>query len=458
MPDINVQPIGGMRDFLPVEVRKRQYILDIIKETYKKYGYVPIETPALERLEVIYGKTGEETDKLIFEILKRGEKLEDAIEKSEQLSEYGLRFDLTVPLSRFYASNIGKLPRIFKRYQIGPVWRAERSQKGRYREFYQCDIDIIGSDSPYNEVEIILATIEAVEKLGFEQFAVNINDRRILYQILKILDIFVVDEVLIIIDKMDKIGKKEVGRQLTEIIGDDKTNKLMIILDSIEKAETSLERITMLESAIKQLGSDDTSEDINDRPYNDLKRIISTIEGVGIQRGEIIFNPYMVRGMAYYTGPIFEITCPNVPFSLAGGGRYDKLIGIYSKYDVPACGISIGFERIYYLMDERNMFPEGMEQNEIFITVFSQDLMVDCFKIARKLRDAGFNVFVYPDPDVKISRQLASALKNNFKIAIFYGEDEKKGNCLTIKNLDENKQDTLAMDLVINYLNTQLRC
>ncbi|MBD3228417.1 MAG: histidine--tRNA ligase [Candidatus Lokiarchaeota archaeon] len=451
---INVQPPSGMRDFLPQEVKKRRYILNIIKDAYEKYGYLPIETPALERLEVIYGKTGAETDKLIFEILKRGEKLEDAIKNSEQLSEYGLRFDLTVPLARFYANNIGNLPGLFKRYQIGPVWRAERAQKGRYREFYQCDIDVIGSDSPFNEVEIILATMDAFYALGFEDFVININDRRILFQILKSLDIYLRDEVLISIDKLDKIGKKEVLKQLIEIIGEDKANKIMIVFDSVAKAKGSIDRINILENAITNLSGSD--EVYDSTPYDQLRLIIDTIDAVG-EKKNIIFNPYMVRGMTYYTGPIFEITIQDVSFSLAGGGRYDELIGVYNKYDVPACGISIGFERIYYLMCERAMFPKDIEKNEVFMTVFTKELMTDCLKIAKDLRGEGFNVFVYPDFNDKIGRQITSALKNNFKIALFYGEDEKKKNCISVKNLDLNKQDTIAMDLLVDYIKTQLK-
>ncbi|MHA1253630.1 MAG: ATP phosphoribosyltransferase regulatory subunit, partial [Candidatus Helarchaeota archaeon] len=194
----------------------------------------------------------------------------------------------------------------------------------------------------------------------------------------------------------------------------------------------------------------------DDIPYKDLHLIAKTLEDIGIENGQIIFNPYMVRGMTYYTGPIFEITIADVPFSLAGGGRYDKLIGNYFKYDVPACGISLGFERIYYLMEEQNMFPEDLDQNEIFMTVFSPELMKDSFEIANMLRKSGFNVFLYPDPNDKLSKQLAFALKNNFKIAIFYGDDEKKNKCLTVKNLVLNKQDTVSQDLVINYITKQL--
>ncbi|MHA1753533.1 MAG: histidine--tRNA ligase [Candidatus Helarchaeota archaeon] len=453
MPNINLNPPSGMRDFLPLEVEKRNYILNIIKRTYEKYGYMSIETPAMERLEVIYGKTGNEQDKLIFEILKRGEKLEKALKSSERLSDYGLRFDLTVPLSRYFANYYAQLPRIFKRYQIGPVWRAERSQKGRYREFYQCDIDVIGSSSSYNEIEIILATVDAFTELGFENFIINLNDRRILYQILKILEIFSAEDTLIILDKIDKIGRKEVIRQLNEIIGEDKTNKLLIIFDSVEKIENAAEAIKKFELAVKILNS----KEFQEKPYSDLYLIADTLEKIGLKKGKIIFNPYMVRGMTYYTGPIFEITIPDVPFSLAGGGRYDELIGKYHKYNTPAVGISIGFERLYYLMNEREMFPDDLLQNEILMTVFSQEFMIDSFKIADLLRSAGFKVFLYPEPNDKISRQLAFAIKNNFKIVIFYGENEKKNNSLTIKNLALNKQDTLAMDLVENYIRTQLK-
>ncbi|MHA1231198.1 MAG: ATP phosphoribosyltransferase regulatory subunit, partial [Candidatus Helarchaeota archaeon] len=293
MTDLNLSPPSGMRDFLPLEYKRRNYILDIIKRTYEKYGYTGIDTPAMERLEIIYGKTGEEQDKLIFKILKRGEKLERAIKNSEELSDYGLRFDLTVPLSRFYANYNAQLPRIFKRYQIGPVWRAERAQKGRFREFYQCDIDVVGSDSPYIEVEIILATVDVFTELGFKNFIINLNDRRILYQILNILEITKPEDTLIIIDKIDKIGRKEVVRQLNDLIGEHKTERLLTIFNSVESTDLASEAIKKFELAIKIM----TSGKFDDIPYKDLHLIAKTLEDIGIENGQIIFNPYMVRGM-----------------------------------------------------------------------------------------------------------------------------------------------------------------
>ena len=333
------KPVTGMKDILPSEMQIRDYVIRVIKETYGKFGFNTIETPCVENIGNLSSKNGGENEKLIFKILKRGEKLNLETAREElDLVDGGLRYDLTVPLVRFFSNNGNNLPSPFKALQIGPVWRADRPQRGRYRQFYQCDIDILGEPSNLAEIELILATTTTLGKLGFKGFQIRINERRIL----KAMAAYSgypeesYDLVFIILDKMDKIGLDGVADELIkEGFEKESVDKYLSLFKGMEAAESRLEYVA---DKIK----DFLDEDIK----NNLKEIIDSVSATKSSDFEIIFDPTLVRGMSYYTGTIFEIAIPEFGGSCGGGGRYDKMVGQFTGKDTPACGFSIGFERI----------------------------------------------------------------------------------------------------------------
>ncbi len=336
---LSKKPVTGMKDIMPAEMQLRDYVIGVIKETYGKFGFTSIETPCVENIANLSSKQGGENEKLIFKILKRGEKLNLETAKGEEdLVDGGLRYDLTVPLVRYYSNHANELPSPFKALQMGNVWRADRPQKGRYRQFMQCDIDILGEPSNLAEIELILATTTTLGKLGFRGFQIRINERRIL----KAMAAYSgfpeesYDQVFIILDKMDKIGLDGVAAEL-------KGNGFGE--ESVEEAENGLVYLTeKLEGTLDaEVGQS-------------LKEIIASVKATKASEFEIVFDPTLVRGMSYYTGTIFEIAMPEFGGSCGGGGRYDKMVGRFTGKDVPACGFSIGFERIILIMME-NGFP-----------------------------------------------------------------------------------------------------
>ena len=339
---LNKKPVTGMKDVLPAEMQIRDYVMSVIKENYRKFGFTPIETPCVESIENLSSKQGGENEKLIFKILKRGDKLNLATAQSEaDLVDGGLRYDLTLPLARYYANNAAVLPKPFKALQMGSVWRADRPQKGRFRQFVQCDIDILGEPSNLAEIELILATTTTLGKLGFSGFKVRINERRIL----KAMAVYAgfaeeeLDNVFIILDKMDKIGKDGVKEDLIANGFDaDKVEKYMALFDTLADCLEA--------DVIKSL--------------SEIKESVSSTVDTDF---EIVFDPTLVRGMSYYTGTIFEIEMPQFGSSVAGGGRYDKMVGRFTGQDTPACGFSIGFERIItILMDENFQIPDQAQK------------------------------------------------------------------------------------------------
>ena len=432
---MKLNPAEGLRDFKPEEYFKREYLIEKIQEVFKKYGFLPIDTPVMERKEILEGKSGEETEKLIFRIQKRGDKLKKALKDEENLpsnlSDLALRYDLTVPLARFYARNRNDLPRIFKRYHIAPVWRAERAQVGRYRELYQCDVDVIGSGSPFIEAEVILVVAEILSNLGFKEFTVRINDRRLLKALMKAVNIptDLHDKILITIDKLDKIGLDGVKIELAERgLKENTIQELIKTINELGKEKNSLKAIEAAEKFLKN--HLDEEENI----FEHLKKIVETISLVGFTSGNFEFDPFLVRGMAYYTGPIFEISSPVVPFSIAGGGRFDNLIENLSGQKAPACGFSIGFERILLIMNEQNMFPENLGKIDVFIPLFSEDFFVEALKLANSLRTHGLTVEVFPEA-LKINKQMKIANKKGVSNVIFLGEDEIKSKKINVKNM-----------------------
>ena len=342
---LNKKPVHGMRDILPEEMQIRDYVQSVIKDTYRKFGFTAIETPCMESISNLTSKQGGDNEKLIFKVLKRGEKLNVAQALTEEeVVDFGMRYDLTVPLVRYYSNNSASLPSPFKALQIGSVWRADRPQKGRYRQFMQCDIDIFGEPSNLAEIELILATTTTLGKLGFEGFEIRINDR----QILKAMAAYsgfaedAYDSVFITLDKMDKIGQSGVEAELLEK-GFEKScvDKYLALYRELDQQENSVAYLAqtlqgVLEPAVAQ----------------GLQEIIDSVSATKAADFKMVFDATLVRGMSYYTGTIFEISMPQFGAACGGGGRYDKMVGKFTGQDVPACGFSIGFERIIMLLME----------------------------------------------------------------------------------------------------------
>ncbi|MGN0306672.1 MAG: histidine--tRNA ligase [Lachnospiraceae bacterium] len=342
---LSKKPVTGMKDILPAEMQIRDYVISVIKETYAQFGFTGIETPCVENIVNLSNKQGGENEKLIFKILKRGEKLNlQEAETEADLVDGGLRYDLTVPLVRFYSHNAANLPSPFKALQIGPVWRADRPQRGRYRQFYQCDIDILGEPSNLAEIELILATTTTLGKLGFKGFEIRINERRIL-KAMAAYSGFAEDSydlVFITLDKMDKIGLEGVEKELKEAgFKAEAVEKYLSLFKGMEAAEDGF---AWLLEEIKACLEEGIGEN--------LREIITSVETVKQADFKMVFDPTLVRGMSYYTGTIFEIAIPQFGGSCGGGGRYDKMVGNFTGKDTPACGFSIGFERIVLLLLE----------------------------------------------------------------------------------------------------------
>ena len=342
---LSKKPVTGMKDILPKEMQIRDYVISVIKESYGKFGFTSIETPCVEHIENLTNKQGGENEKLIFKILKRGEKLNlETAQTETDLVDGGLRYDLTVPLVRFYSAHASELPSPFKALQMGNVWRADHPQRGRYRQFMQCDIDILGEPSNLAEIELILATTQTLGRLGFKGFQIRINERRIL----KAMAAYSgfpeesYNNIFIILDKMDKIGLDGVEAELKERgFAQECVEKYLGLFNGLSQAENGL---SYLAEQLKDV--------LEPEVHENLKEIINSVEATRSADFEVVFDPTLVRGMSYYTGTIFEIAMPEFGGSCGGGGRYDKMVGKFTGNEVPACGFSIGFERIILLMLE----------------------------------------------------------------------------------------------------------
>lgn len=383
------KPMTGMKDILPKEMQIRDYLISIIKDTYSKFGFTSIETPAVENIQNLSSKQGGENEKLIFKIMKRGEKLNLETAASEaDLVDGGLRYDLTVPLVRFYSNNMSELPSPFKALQIGSVWRADRPQKGRFRQFYQCDIDILGEPGNLAEIELILATTTTLGRIGFKNFKIKINDRRIL-KAMAAYSGFAEEEydnVFIILDKMDKIGIEGVKAELIEAgYPVEAVEKYVALFDGIYAAENGL---TYVAEAITDYLDAEVREG--------LQEIIDSVEGTKTCDFDIVFDPTLVRGMSYYTGTIFEIEVPEFGSSVGGGGRYDKMVGKFTGQDTPACGFSIGFERIITILMDNNFEIPNNTNNVAFLIEkgIQSDVLCNIIQEAQKLRHNGYKVLV----------------------------------------------------------------
>lgn len=386
---LSKKPVTGMKDILPEEMKIRNYVQYVIKDTYKAFGFTQIETPCVENISNLTNKQGGENEKLIFKILKRGEKLNlETAQTDMDVVDNGLRYDLTVPLVRYYSNNANNLPSPFKALQMGSVWRADRPQRGRYRQFMQCDIDILGDPSNLAEIELILATTTTLGKLGFKNFQIRINERRIL----KAMAAYSgfpeesYDSVFIILDKMDKIGLEGVKEELIKYeFSEESVNKYVSLFKEIEQQANPIDYL---------------AEKLGDYMEDDVKQwmneIIESVKATKSSDFEIIFDPTLVRGMSYYTGTIFEIAIPEFGGSCGGGGRYNKMVGKFIGHDVPACGFSIGFERIVLLLMEQGFkIPE--EYNKVAYLIekgVKEDALCDVIAQAQEERKNGTQVLV----------------------------------------------------------------
>lgn len=386
------KPVNGMKDILPEEMQIRDYVMNVIKEVYRSFGFTPIETPCMEHIGNLSNKQGGENEKLIFKVLKRGEKLNlETAETENDVVDFGMRYDLTVPLARFYSNNSNNLPSPFKALQMGSVWRADRPQRGRYRQFMQCDIDILGEPGNLAEIELILATTTTLGRLGFRNFQIRINERRILKAMAKYSgfaeDSY--DTVFIILDKMDKIGIEGVEQELSQNgFQQESIDKYLNLFREMEGKEEVEECIAYL---TETLGSA-----LDQEAAASLKEIAASVNATKAADFALVFDPTLVRGMSYYTGTIFEIAMPEFGGSCGGGGRYDGMIGKFTGKDVPACGFSIGFERIILLLMESGFQIPGQSEKIAYLIEknYPGDKLAQVIAEAQEQRNDGKQVLV----------------------------------------------------------------
>jgi histidyl-tRNA synthetase len=424
---VNSRPARGMRDFLPEDVRRRDYVIRVVSRVYERYGFEPLETPALENIETLTGKYGDEGAALIFKVLRRGE------HEASGETDLALRYDLTVPLARVVAEHRGSLPKFFKRYQIQPVWRADRPARGRFREFYQCDVDAIGSRSMVVEAELCAAASDVLLELGFRDFLIKVNHRRVLAALLTVAEVPTPlhGAALVAIDKLDKIGREGVRGELsTRGVPEGAADRLLAAFDGgfeLGRARELLSTVEAGASAIAEL------EKI-------LELSAATSAGTYLR-----FDPTLARGLSYYTGAIMEIAVPDLTGSLGGGGRYDGLIGMFLGEEIPACGFSLGLERILVVMAERGMFPAHVRQPaaDVLLTLFEGEPAAAALGLATELRHHGLRVEVYPEPD-KLGRQFKYAAARGIPHVMVVGSDERARGVVTIKNMTTGEQRTVT--------------
>ncbi len=436
----STKPPSGMRDYLPDAVTKRRYVIGKIETTYRRYGFLPLETPTMENLSTLLGKYGEEGDQLLYRVLHRGEKLSRALTRADvgqaDLAELGLRYDLTVPLARVVAQYGNSLPRIFKRFQIQPVWRADRPAKGRFREFYQCDVDVTGTTSLMAEVEVISATCDVLTELGFRNFSIALNHRVILRSMIEAagIDAALEGTALVAIDKLDKIGVDGVRDELTQRgISDDAAAKLLAMTAGAEDVLDNAGRIEQLRGQLPMQAAQDA--------LNDIACLLELTSGTAAG-SRLRLTPALARGLSYYTGPIFEVISDEFSGSLGGGGRYDNLVGMFSGKQVPAIGFSLGLERILMLMEEADMFPELQMGAKVMICTLTDTPLTPVVSLAHRLRQAGVTVEIYPE-QTRLGRQLQIADSMHIPYALIVGPDEVSQQQYPLKHLASGEQQVL---------------
>jgi histidyl-tRNA synthetase len=458
------QPARGMRDFLPADVRRREYVIGVIREVYEHYGFEPLETPAVENIETLLGKYGEEGNQLIFKILKRGEH-----EKSGE-ADLALRYDLTVPLARVVAEQGERLPKFFKRYQIQPVWRADRPARGRFREFYQCDVDAIGSRSMIIEAELCAAASDALTKLGFTNFTIRLNHRQVLAGVLDQAGIAAElhGDALVALDKLDKIGAesvalefaargitKEAGKSLLDFVAGlaSLEKAAEIVADENVGKQREAYNAAVLGRLIEFLGDNEAGA----RGADELRQILQFAEA-SEAGARIKLDPSLARGLSYYTGAIMEISVPDLAGSLGGGGRYDNLVGMFSGRDIPACGFSLGLERIIVVMTEREMFPANLlkASADVLVTIWDESSAGDALALARQLRAGGLRVDVYPERGDKVGKQFKYASTRGVPFVVVAGPDERARGEVSLKDMRSGEQQTVESSAAAAMLREKL--
>ena len=449
MSKASTKPPSGMRDFLALDLLRRKYVISIVERVYRAHGFTPLETPAIENLSTLLGKYGEEGDQLLYRVLKRRDALtrvtEAAAEAGEpaaesELANQGLRYDLTVPFARVVAQ-YGDLPRFYRRYQIQPVWRADRPGRGRFREFYQCDVDITGTDSPLADAEVCSAVCTALRTLGFEDFEVRLNHRELLRAMIRAAGIDAGDEAtaLVAVDKLDKIGEEGVLGELAERGVTAEAAKKLLSMMVVSESSTDTEILDGLAGAVDEAGA---------RAVESLRELLqltaSTPAGPHMR-----VMPALARGLSYYTGPIFEIAVPELAGSMGGGGRYDDLVGLFGKREVPCVGFALGLERILVVMDERNMYPPELRGGPELMLCWMDVPLPRVMEVATGLRKSGIAVEVYPEA-AKLKKQLQYAASPGVdaRWVGILGKDELNESRLTLKNLGSGEQVTVSIDAV----------
>ena len=441
----------GTRDFSPAVMLKRHYLMGIIKEVFQTFGFLPIETPSMENLSTLMGKYGEEGDRLIFKILNSGDYLKkvdvssdfDARKLTQKISEKALRYDLTVPFARYVVQNQNEITLPFKRYQIQPVWRADRPQKGRFREFFQCDADVVGSPSLLYEVELIQLYDTVFTKLNLPS-VIKLNNRKVLSGIAEVIDeADKLIDITVAIDKLDKIGLVKVKEEmLSKGVSEAAIEKLEPILnmsgDPTQKLETIREVL-----APSKIGIEGVDE---------IQEVFDKISFLGLDTAELDFDLTLARGLNYYTGSIFEVEAKGVQMgSIGGGGRYDDLTGIFGLKDMPGIGISFGLDRIYLVAEELDLFPNlEADYTQVLFVNFGETEANYCLKALQYLRKQGVNSELYPDT-AKMKKQMNYANKKGIPFVVLVGEDEMSSGLLTVKNMTDGTQSTMKLeDLVSN--------
>ena len=437
----------GTRDFTPQEMANRNYIFNTIKEVFRLYGFQQIETPAMENLSTLMGKYGEEGDKLLFKILNSGDFMSgtaddellgrNSVKLTNKFSEKGLRYDLTVPFARFVVQNRDKISFPFKRYQIQPVWRADRPQKGRYREFYQCDVDVVGSDSLLNELELIQIVDEVYRRLKIN-VVIKINNRKILSGIAEIIgEAEKITDITVAIDKMDKIGLEKVNEEIaSKGISQEAIDKLQPIL---QLSGSNADKLNQLKSVL-------SSSETGLKGVSELETIFSLCDAMNVKT-RIELDLTLARGLNYYTGAIFEVKALDVQIgSITGGGRYDNLTGVFGMEGVSGVGISFGADRIYDVLNQLALYPEtSTEQTRILFVSFGEKELMYCLPWLNNLRNQGINTEIYPEP-AKMKKQMSYADNKNIPFVAIVGETEMTENKVMLKNMKTGEQQLVALN------------
>lgn len=432
---LSTQAASGFRDFTGAGAIQRLELMHRIAKVYTSFGFEALETPALENLKILQGSGGQENEKLIFKVLKRGEKLASSLSLGtpveNDLADLGLRFDLTVPLCRVVAEYQNEIKFPYKVFHIGPVWRAERPQRGRYREFVQCDVDIIGAEGWSAEVEVIQAVSEVFGQLGISDFGIKINHRKIIEALASRFGFAdQIEEFAICLDKKDKLSKEK-------------------LLDEFLKIKSSIDHKNLEEFLDKGISLEEAVE-LDEDAAEILKKMSLSLTALNLKASEIKFDSSLVRGMGYYTGPVFELTHSTAGYALGGGGRYDKLIGRFLGKDLPAVGFSIGFERLLLLLEEMNLRVKESNKT-LFIPVMSPELRLEVSKLAAQLREQGLSVDVYPD-EAKLQKQLKFASAKDYRWVLFAGSEELSANQFQLKDFRDGKEEKLSVLEILNKL------